>query len=795
MKVTVDWLKKYIDFDYNPQELAYHMTMTGLEVDGIEQIDYTFQGVVIGEIVKVHRNAKSDKLTICDVNIGDEVLSLVCGAPNVADGLKVPVAPTGAKMPDGTVIETATIRGQESPGMICSEKELGVSQRSDIVMELPGDAKTGQDFRDYLSSGETVIEIDLTPNRPDCLGMIGIAREIGALKGSKIQVPVVTVPEYEDKVVEDHVKVIIKNPENCPRYSARYIEGVKIGPSPLWLVKKIEAIGIRSINNVVDVTNFVMMETGQPLHAFDYDYIEKGTIVVQNAGKGQKFITLDEKEHSLSDETCMICDAEKPVALAGIMGGLNSEVNENTTRILLESAYFNPANIRKSSKSMGISTDSSQRFERGVDPNGTVYALDRAAQLIAELAGGKAAKGVIDEYPKQISPEKVNLRIEKVNRVLGSDISADKMCAMLDSLELKARLNQEYIEVTAPTYRQDIRIEEDLIEEIARIYGYNNIQQSTHASISLSTSANEAERFMDDISDASLELGYYEVLTNTLMKPELTAIFSSHEAVELLNPLNEELSVLRTSMIPGLLLVAQHNINRKNKDLKLYEAGHVFHWTAKKQEEHCEENKVVYLVTGSTFQKNWLDNSRPVQFHDIKGDMESLLTRLGVDAFSYCEVDLPFFDDRSLGIEVNKETVGYLGAVHKDALKKFEIEDDVFIAQFDLQSLMNGRKTEKKFSPIPKFPAMNRDLSLLLDASVSAADVESVIRESAGEYLRSLRLYDLYKGKQISADKKSLTFALVFYAEDRTLTEAEIDQNMKDVIDTLKKRLNAQLRA
>ncbi|MEE4312483.1 MAG: phenylalanine--tRNA ligase subunit beta [candidate division KSB1 bacterium] len=795
MKVTVDWLKKYIDFDYDPQELAYHMTMTGLEVDGIENIDYTFEGVVIGEIVKVHRNAKSDRLTICDVNVGNEVLRLVCGAPNVAAGLKVPVAPAGSKMPDGTIIQTATIRGQESPGMICSEKELGVSQRSDIIMEVPDDAETGKDFKEFLSSGETVIEIDLTPNRPDCLGMIGIAREIGALNGSTLQLPVVNVPEYDDKMIEDHVKVIIENPENCPRYSARYMDGVKIGPSPLWLVKKIEAIGIRSINNVVDVTNFVMMETGQPLHAFDYDYIEKGTIVVQNASKGQKFTTLDEKEHSLSDETCMICDAEKAVALAGIMGGLNSEVSEKTSRILLESAYFNPANIRKSSKFMGISTDSSQRFERGVDPNGTIYALDRAAQLIAELAGGKAAKGVVDVYPEEITAGEVTLQIDKVKRVLGDEIGVEKMCDILDSLELKTRLNQNRIEVTVPTYRPDIKIEEDLIEEIARIYGYNNIKENTSATISLSNTHNEGEKFANAIGDASVELGYYEVLTNTLMKPELTSLFSSHEPVGLLNPLSEDMSVLRTSMIPGLLLVAQHNINRKNKDLKLYESGHVFHWTVRKKEEHCEESKVVYLVTGSTFEKNWLDNSRPVQFHDIKGDMESLLVRLGVDNFSHCEVDLPFLDDRRLGIEVNRETIGYLGAIHKNVLKKFELEDDVFIAQFDMQTLMNGRKTDKRFTPIPKFPAINRDLSLLLDASVPAADVESVIQESAGEYLRALRLYDLYKGKQISADKKSLTFALVFYAEDRTLTEAEIDQNMKDVIETLKKRLNAQLRA
>jgi len=796
LKVTVDWLKKYVTFQYAAGQLAHNLTMSGLEVDSVKTISYNFDNVVIGQIVDLHSHETTPNLTICDVNIGSSQIKLLCVAPNVRKNLKVPVALEGAILADQTIIKKAVIHGYESPGMICSEDELGISHQNNVIMELADDSPVGEDLRKFLKNGETVIEIDVTPNRPDCLGVIGVAREIAVMNGAKLQKPTITVAEFSDKHVDDYIEVVIKNPENCPRYSARYIEGVKIGPSPRWLVEKIEAVGIRTINNVVDVTNFVMMETGQPLHAFDYDLIEKKKIVVKNATDGQKFTTLDNQVHSLTNDNLMICDGEKPVALAGVMGGLNSEVSENTVKILLESAYFNPLNIRRTAKYLGLSSDSSQRFERGVDPNGLIFALDRATQLIIEIAGGNAGKGHIDNYPKPITPTSIQLRIDRVNKVLGTELAKSEIIKILSSLEFKIMDGPDTLEVTVPTFRPDVFREADLIEEIARTYGYNRIEENTSSNINLITKRNELEFLLSKTQQLVIGMGYHEILTNTLINPNYIEQFSNQESIQLINPLSEDLSVLRNSLIPGMLLIANRNINRRMENLKLFEIGNVFHWI-KKNKSNLENKKISFLTTGNTSDENWLEKPRTVKFFDLKGDIETFLSRLNITEYRFIEsANNTIFDFRRLEIESdNHQKIGYFGALKKDILSKFDIETEVFAAELDFEVIFKLQKRDKKFKQIPKFPSMKRDLALLIDNKLAVKDIYTEIWNTKIDILRSVNLFDVYTGKQIESGKKSVAFSFLFYSEQRTLTEKEVDESMDKIIKILHQNLKAELRS
>ncbi|MFQ6116387.1 MAG: phenylalanine--tRNA ligase subunit beta, partial [bacterium] len=481
MKITVDWLKSYVDFNYSPEELANTLTMLGLEVDALEYQSREFDGVVVGQVIKKVNHRNSSNLWVCEVDIGRKKLSIVCGAPNVQVGQKVPVAPEGTSLPNGKVIKLSNIKGIESHGMICSEAELGISSRSEQIMVLEKHAEVGRKLKDVLGQGEVVIDVDVTPNRPDCFGVIGIAREIATAAGAKLRKPKINLSEGEPPIT-DSISIEILDPEKCPRYTARFIGNVTIKPSPWWLAQKLEAVGIRSINNVVDVTNYVMMETGQPLHAFDYDLLEGKKIIVRTASHGEKFTTLDEKKHTLGSNCLMICDGERAVAIGGVMGGLNSEVSDNTKNVLLECAYFDPVSIRRTSKFLDVSTESSRRFERGTDPNGLIYALDRAAQLIADLSGGEVAKGVVDVYPNSIEPKRIVLRPERVQDVLGKAISRSEIKSLMSALEFKISENKD-LEIEVPTFRPDITREADLIEEVVRLHGYDNIPADTTALI------------------------------------------------------------------------------------------------------------------------------------------------------------------------------------------------------------------------------------------------------------------------------------------------------------------------
>ena len=796
MKITIDWLKKYVDFSNSPEELADRLTMLGLEVEGLYKIKYEFEKVIIGEIKSVTKHIERPDLSICEVDIGDQTLKLICGAPNVISGIKVPVALPGAKFPDGRILKSETIHGVESPGMICSEAELGLSHQSDIIMVLNNQAKLGQDLITYLGEPETVIEINVTPNRPDCLSIIGVAREIAAINNSKVRKPEINLKESEDLDVNSVIQVEIKNPESCPRYTARYIEGIKVGPSPRWLIEKLEAVGLRTINNVVDATNFVMMETGQPLHAFDYDLLEEHKIIVKHAEQGERFVTLDGQEHILSNERLMICDGNKSIALAGVMGGLNSEISNHTTRVLLESALFDPVNIRRTSKALDISSDSSKRFERGVDSEGLIFALNRAAQLIQELAGGKIAKGYIDCYPIKKDKRQVNLSVNRVNKILGTSLTKNEIIDLLNRLEFQTSELDGKIIVNVPTFRVDIEREIDLIEEISRLYGFDKIESRAYSYVPLNLKINKQEKFNQKVRDFIIRMGYNEILTHSLINYELAKLFSSNIPIKLKNPINEEMGTLRTSIIPGALQIIKWNKNRKIRNQKLFEVGNIFFYDSKEQTSHKELCKIALFRTGNNRVDSWLEKSRSVSFFDLKGDIFTLLHKLDIDDIKISHSDRSFLNaDRSIDIYIGKEYLGFVGDLSKDILSRLDIEDDIYLAEIDFDVLYRHFNWEKKAKPLSKFPAIKRDLAIVVDQLTPAEKVEGIIRESGGKFLRKLYLFDVYRGKQIPVDKKSFAFTLIFQSEERTLTEDEVDADIQRILQSLEQKLDARLRA
>ncbi|MFQ5865102.1 MAG: phenylalanine--tRNA ligase subunit beta [bacterium] len=791
MKVTIDWLKSYVDINYSPEELANTLTMLGLEVDALEYQSRDFDGVVVGQIIRKVNHRNSKHLWVCDVDIGKKKLSIVCGAPNVQVGQKVPVAPEGTSLPSGKTIKINNIRGVESQGMICSEAELGISSRSEQIMVLEKHAEVGRKLKDVLGQGEVVIDIDVTPNRPDCFGVIGLARDIAAVAGVNLRKPKTKVNEREPSITE-LINIEVLDPEKCPRYTARFIGNVSLKPSPWWLTQRLEAVGIRSINNVVDVTNFVMMETGQPLHAFDYDLLKGKKIIVKTATNGEKFTTLDEKSHTLSSSCLMICDGERAVAIGGIMGGQNSEVSDNTKNILLESAYFDPVSIRRTSKFLDVSTESSRRFERGTDPNGLIYALDRAAQLMADLSGGDIAKGIIDVYPNPIKPKKIVLRPERVQHVLGKKISANEIKSLMCSLELKISENKN-LEVEVPTFRPDITREADLIEEVARVHGYDNIPADTTALIEQLESKDLLENFTRNLRLTLNSCGFSEVITYSMTSRRYAQLcLSGNEIVEVTNPISEELGCLRPSLIPGLLNVIRWNMNRNNRDLKIFEIGNVF--CAQKESDILESTKVAGALTGLATEANWASKPKQVDFFDVKGSMDTLLKRNFITNWEYVPHKSDLTERQALDLEIDKKYLGFFGQLKKELLEEFDIEQPVFVFELDFSLLKNAVDWHRVYSPIPKYPAIKRDIAVVVDNQIAAANIEREIRLHGGQFIQNVRLFDVYIGEQVGSGLKSLAFSLTFYSSKGTLTEKEVDSQIEVLLKALHKKYSARLR-
>jgi phenylalanyl-tRNA synthetase beta chain len=805
MKISHNWLQTYVDFKLQPHEMVEGLTMLGLEVESFEDLSKKFDRFVVGEVLDRAKHPNADRLTLCKVNTGKDVQEIVCGAPNVAAGQKVAVALVGATIPHNQhdpegnpfVLERAKIRGVESNGMICSASELGLGEDSSGIIVLDPGAKAGTPLAKYLGQTDTIYEIGITPNRADCLSHIGVAREVGLLSNRKIHIPKVRLKESGTPAGKV-AKIKIEDKDGCPRYSARLLSNVKIEPSPKWLQDLLTSVGVRPISNVVDVTNYVLMETGQPLHAFDYDKLADHTIVVKRAKNGEKFTTLDGKERTLNAETLMICDAERPVAIAGVMGGGNSEITAGTTNILIESAFFDPRSIRKTSKFLGLSTEASYRFERGTDIGNTAYAADRAAQMIQELTGAEVLKGVLDAHGHKQKVSKIKLRVTRTNEILGTDLTKSQVKEFLAQVGFNSKsISSDVFETVVPTFRVDVAQEIDLIEEVARVYGYNNIETKTVSSIDFSHAV-FADRVETDIRNYFSNAGFNEMVANSL-QDAATAALPGLPTVKMLNPVSVEMSTMRTSLIPGALQIVRHNRNHGTKHLRLFELGKVYSAGTSTSEDSLEgfreEDRLLILMSGKPITAGTGIRAHETDILDLKGEVEAFLVKVCLDKYRFISYDTrSALTDSTISIEINGVGAGVLGRVKGELTTKFDIEDPVFVCELALEVLSKGMHAERKYAPLPKFPSVTRDLAFVVDDSVTQQSLERAIREPGKPLLASVVLFDEYRDEKIGAGKKSLAYALEFQSQDHTLTDRETDQLITRIVDAARKECGAVLR-
>ena len=802
--VSYTWLKELVPITISPEELAHRLTMAGLEVAGITRIGDDLENVVVAQIEELSPHPNADRLSLCQVNDGTKMLSIVCGASNMKAGDKVALAPIGTKLPNGVKIKASKIRGVNSEGMLCSEEELNLEKESTGIMILPPEARIGALVATELGLKDFVLDVDLTPNRADCLSMVGIAREVGALLDLPVSLPSANLQvDEQGDPVEQHIRVVVDAPDLCPRYAARYVSGVTIKPSPLWLRQRLERAGIRAINNVVDITNYILLTWGQPMHAFDYSLLDQGMIRVRRAAAHDRFFTLDEKERLLDDQTLMICDASKYVAIGGIMGGLNTEIAESTQTVLLESAYFTPHGIRRTSRFLGLQTESSARFEKGVDPEAVIPALNHAAQLIAELAGGIVARGVLDVYPQAIpDPPAIELKLDKVPVVLGVNIAPDQMIGCLKRLHISVTRHDQTILATAPSWRGDLKEDVDLIEEIARLHGYENIPVTLPE---MDAFQYQERRLFDKQQKLRLLLtnsGFFEVITYSFISPknvEALMLPDHHllgHSLSIANPLSQDQSVMRTTLLPGLLLTARNNCNRGTMDLKLFEIGTVFH---PKAEGSLPDERLMLsaLLCGRRSPESWNTRDKDVDFYDIKGVLENIFHHFALDKVRFvASSSMPMLHPGiAASIEIQGEPVGIIGEVHPHVADNFEIPKKIVVFEVDFGKIMNYCTVqEKHLKPLPKFPAVYRDIALIADTTLESQTVQDAITGAHARYLEEVRVFDLYQGENIPSGKKSLAFRLKFQAPDRSLTDEEVNRYHNHIVDHLMNSLTLELR-
>jgi phenylalanyl-tRNA synthetase beta chain len=797
MNVTLNWLKAYIDFEFSPSELADRLTMLGVEVESVKHLGTELEGVIVGSVTSIRPHPNADKLVLCQVDTGEtEELQIVCGAPNAREGMLAPVATIGATLPVGLTIKRAKLRGETSQGMLCSEKELGLSDDAAGLMELSTDIPLGTPLSEALGLDDVVFELEITPNRPDCLSLIGVAREIRAETGNPLKLPTVDLQESGINI-RDLTSVTIGAPDLCPRYAARVIQGVKVAESPAWLRQRLESVGIGVINNIVDATNFVLMEYGQPLHAFDYHKLAENRIVVRRARDNEQITTLDEVERELTPDMLVIADAEKPVALAGIMGGYDSEITETTCDVLLESAYFNPLSIRATAKALGISTEASYRFERGADPGAVLAALDRAAQLIAELAGGTICDGIVDVYPGQQPLTEIQLRPERVNFVLGTTIEAAEMVQILDRLGFDVDATGKVYQVVVPTFRSDVTREIDLIEEIARVYGYDNIPTTLPKGdipVPAPTPKTEARR---RIKHFLLAAGMMEAVNYSFCDPNcfdkirLNADDPLRNTLQLRNPLSPEMSVLRTTLTPGLLENAQHNRNHQIDTIALFEIGGVFVHDG----EEKEPERVTGVLAGQIGEGVYSDPYRHPDFFDIKGLVEGMLEVCGVVDWTLQKTDAPtFHPGRNAEVLLGDRRIGVFGEVHPKVLENYDLPYKAYLFEFDLEGLADAATFAKRFEPISIYPKVARDLAIVVDKETLSDMPTELIYTTGGDAVDSVRLFDVYEGEQVPEGKKSLAYTITYHSATETLTDKAVNTLHDEVVKCLNRELGAELR-
>lgn len=802
MLVSLKWLRDYVDIDMPAGQLAECLTMAGLEVDTVEEKRPDFSGVVVAKIVKIEPHPDADKLVVCGVSTGDRSCLVVCGARNINVGDIVPLATVGARIPGGYTIKLSKIRGVTSEGMLCSEDELGLGPDATGIMILPQNLALGADLADALDLKDTVLDVGVTPNRPDCLCMIGIAREVAAVAGKKLRYPQINVSE-SDEDISHLTSVEILDPDLCPRYAARIVKNVSIKPSPLWMRLRLESVGLRAINNAVDVTNFVMMEMNQPMHAFDFRFLEGGRIVVRRSNSGEIFVSLDEKERILKEDTLMICDAKKPVAIGGIMGGLNSEVKDDTNTILLESAYFNPVSIRRSSKWLQMSTDAAFRFERGIDPFGQVRALDRAALLLSDISGGTICRNVIDECPAPIkSAVHIPLRMKKIRGILGADITGDEVEKTLGSIEMNVEKapGEGLYHVIPPTFRVDISREIDLIEEVARLHGFEKIPVTMPTIRAQLTASKGGEHFFDKIAGILNGCGYSEVINYSFVSPKAADILQldAHDrrrkTVRISNPLTEDQSVMRTSMAYSLLESMRRNANAGCFNLKFFELGRIYLYS-EKDVLPDERATLACLLTGSRYDESWHFDNVEADFYDLKGVLENLFDELRIAVDFDADAKESFLHPgRSSSLSIGTQRIGFIGEVHPNVLEAMDLKNHAFYCEIDIDRIVPHCRDNAVFKEISRYPAVVRDAAFLADKKIEAHAVVSAVMQTGEELLEKVSIFDVYHGQGIAEGKKSLALRFSYRASDRTLTDDEVNQAHSRMIETVIARTGASVR-
>jgi phenylalanyl-tRNA synthetase beta chain len=784
MLVSLKWLRDYVDVDAPAAELAERLTMAGLEVDALSEKGPAFRGVKVARILSLKPHPDADHLSLCEVTTGEASYPVVCGAGNIRVGDTVPLAPVGAALPGDLVIRRSRIRGEVSEGMLCSEEELGIGADASGIMILPPDLPLGGELGEVLNLGDAVLDIGITPNRADCLSIVGVAREWAAIAGKKLRYPVADVVE-SDEDIREVTSVSILDSDLCPRYAARIIKNVRIGPSPLWIRQRLEAVGLRPINNIVDVTNFVMMELGQPLHAFDFRFLEEGRIVVRRSRESEPFISLDGKERVLSADTLLICDGVKPVAIGGVMGGLNSEISASTEVILLESAYFNPSSIRKTSRELAMGTDAAFRFERGIDPEGVIRALNRAARLIAEISGGTLCKGVIDQYPRRVeTARRIPLRSRRVNDILGIAVPAEEITRILESLEMTVEPSGEgRFEVTPPTCRVDIAREIDLIEEIIRLYGYGRVPE-TLPGISAIAGTSDGKRSVEGrLREIMNGAGYAEVINYSFISPDAVDRLGLGEAderrnhVRIRNPLTEEQAVLRTTMTYSLLLNGKRNADYGRFDLKLFEMGKTFIRRGE-GELPLEQNRMACLLAGLRYEDRWHSLDLRADFYDLKGCVESILDALRIPAGSFRSGihETILHPGKSCGVFSGDQRIGFLGEIHPDILTRLDLTSPILVCELDLDFLVAHFSAKESFRSIPRYPSSSRDVAFLVPREMEAREVLRPAEETKEELLEKVQIFDVYEGKSLPAGMKSLGVRFSYRCAERTLTDDEVNE-------------------
>ena len=810
MQVSIKWLKDYIDFTETPEQLADKLTMAGIPVENVVDPGEGLEKVVTGRIEKLEPHQNSDHLQICTMNVGlAENIIIVTGAQNVAEGQVVPVAMVGAHLPNGMKISKGKLRGVASNGMLCSAQELKLDleklpeeQKTGIFI-LPSDTPVGIPAKDVLGLNDVVLEFELTANRADCFSVFGLVREIAAITGNKPHFPEIKVNEYDNTKLNDIFSVEIADPDLCSRFSTRMLKNVKIGPSPEWMQQRLEGAGIRSINNVVDVTNFVMIELGHPMHAYDYDKITGKKLIARRAIEGEELHTLDDTSRKAKGEMLVIADSEKAAGLAGIMGGFETEITDTTTTVVLESADFYGPCIRRTARACGLSSEASGRFERGVDSETTIKALDRAAQLLQEMGACTVCEGIVDVYPNPKQANYVTFTPEQINNHLGTNIAKDVMLNIITSVGFDVTKDEnDEITVKVPSWRNDVTCMADISEEIARLHGFDKIKSTLPNGVSMQGTQSAKQTFIDKVKASLSSQGLYETisfaLTNeeTFNKLNIPQDSPLRKAVPIMNPLSDEYPLVRTTLLSSIFDNLARNLARKNDDVALFEVGSVFFPKALPVTELPDEVvKIAGAITGRRNAQGWNQTNDMVDFYDAKGIIEELLANLRVTRYTVeAGTHYAMHPGKTALFKKGRDVIATVGEVHPAVLSAYGITKPVYIFELDATTVMKYMAKDLKYKALPKYPATSRDLAMLVDVDVNAADIEKAMTKAAGQNLTQITLFDVYTGKQVEEGKKSLAFSLTFQSNDKTLTDAEIDPAIEKIVAKLQKDFNANLR-